>query len=330
MPLNLKNKISVIVPVYNVEKYIEKCISSIKKQSYNNFEVIIINDGSIDKSIEKILPLIENDYRFKIITQKNSGLSAARNKGIEHATGEYISFIDSDDHIHNDFLQDMMNKITQTHSDICVCDVQTVDEDGNKIRYLKQHINPENNSLDIYHVFLESVAVLPSAWNKIFKKEIVNETKFPVGRYFEDIAIMHQIILNSKKICYINKPLYNYVIRKNSITQTQNEKYLIDRFWVTEYIRNYLEKNKTYNKYEKNYATLYLAHLVVPLIIYLVNNPTINSIKIKKEINIDIYNFKNIISLLRKRTKLSFLLLMFKLTPKLTINILRIIKNANN
>ncbi|WP_446470092.1 glycosyltransferase family 2 protein [Xenorhabdus stockiae] len=332
MLFDLKNKISVIIPVYNVEKYIEKCIHSIKNQSYDNFEAIIINDGSTDKSIEKITALISQDSRFKIIEQKNAGLSAARNKGLEHATGEYISFVDSDDYIDKNFLKDMMNKIIQTDSDICVCDVQTVDENEKKIKYLRQHLNSENAPLEIYPIYLESVIVLPIACNKLYKKKFFKKIKFPIGRYFEDIAIMHQIIFSAKKICYVNKPLYNYLIRKNSITQTQNDKHLTDRFWVVKHIKNNLEHNNLYKKYKKNYATLYLIHLITPVIIYLINTSTSNTniIKLKKELDITIYSFKHIILLSKKRLRLSLLLFMFKLTPKLTINILRLVKNAKN
>ncbi|CDG86475.1 glycosyltransferase family 2 protein [Xenorhabdus bovienii] len=330
MTYSYKKKISIIIPVYNVEKYIEKCINSIKKQSYNNFEAIVVNDGSTDKSIEKILPIIDHDSRFRILNKKNAGLSSARNQGIENSTGEYITFIDSDDYIHHNFLQDMIEKTIKTDSDICVCDVQTVGEKGNKIKYLKQNIDSENTSLDIYPIYLEAVSVLPNVGNKLYKKELFNKIKFPTGRYFEDIAVMHEIIFNTKKICYINKPLFYYVIRENSITQTQNEKYFIDRFWVAEYIREELKNKKIYEKYKKNYAILYLVHLVIPIIIYLENNPNCSIEKTKKRFDMDIYSFKNILALARKKLKLSFLLLIFKLVPKSAINILRLIKNGKN
>ena len=124
--------ISVIIPVYKVEKYIERCITSVKKQSYFNIEIILVDDGSPDNCGIICDKYAETDSRIKVIHKKNGGLSDARNAGLDIATGQYICFIDSDDYIEKDTLKDMYNNIVMTRADITICNYYTVDSEGNK------------------------------------------------------------------------------------------------------------------------------------------------------------------------------------------------------
>ncbi|HEF8786834.1 TPA: glycosyltransferase family 2 protein, partial [Providencia alcalifaciens] len=139
--MNSNPEISVIIPVYNVENYIEKCITSVKLQSFTDFECIIIDDGSPDNSIDIAKNLIHDDTRFLIYSKKNAGLGPARNTGLDYANGKYIVFIDSDDYIEKDYLLDLITKIKLEDADICTCDVKLVDGNGNKIKEVKNNPN---------------------------------------------------------------------------------------------------------------------------------------------------------------------------------------------
>ena len=137
-------KLSVIVPVYNVENYIEACIQSLLSQSYDDFEIIIVDDGSIDSSIERARKMVVNKSNVQILSKKNGGLSDARNFGIEHSTGEYLAFIDSDDTIHPDMFKSMMNKLLREQADVCSCDMEYVYSDGRKVQSSGSIVSEEN------------------------------------------------------------------------------------------------------------------------------------------------------------------------------------------
>ncbi|QKT15263.1 glycosyltransferase family 2 protein [Limosilactobacillus reuteri] len=218
---NINPSISVIVPVFNVEAWIEKCIYSILSQSFEDYELVIVDDGSTDNSskICKSLSLI--DKRIKYFYKENGGLSDARNYGLKKATGEYIVFIDSDDYIDKNYLYLLFNSIKKNNSDVAVCGFKWVDEKGNiihnvPISNIEQQYLISGKKL-LYDVFNSEGYAFIVVWNKIYKKEIFNHLSFDVNRLYEDEFINYKLFWNVHKVSIVNQQLYYYVQRDGSI-----------------------------------------------------------------------------------------------------------------
>jgi len=245
-------KISIIVPVYNMEKYLEKCLDSIINQSYKNLEIIVVNDGSNDNSQKIIDKYLRKDNRIKSFCKENGGLSSARNFGIEKATGKYICFIDSDDYVNLDMIELMVNKIILENSDVCICDIIDETEDGT--------INSILKGVNFSELTIENVLIsLPSACNKIFKKDIFN-IEFPKNKYYEDLGTIPIILSNCSTISYVNEPLYHYIQRSGSIMHQKNyNKKLEDIFYVLE--RLYTD-SLLKTKYEEELEYMYIKYLL--------------------------------------------------------------------
>lgn len=214
-------KISIIVPIYNVEKYIEKTIKTILQQSYENIEVLLINDGSTDNSkliCEKFCSL---DKRVKLINKKNGGLSSARNVGIKYAKGELIVFIDGDDYIENDMMEKLYNAIKVSNADIAICNFDFVDDHEavikNEYVVRNQILSPEEC---LHKLIGDKYFYYVTAWNKMYKKDIFKKYQFPLGKIHEDEFIIHHIFKDCKRITTIADTLYHYVQRNNSIMNT--------------------------------------------------------------------------------------------------------------
>lgn len=249
--------ISIIVPVYNVEKYIKRCLESILAQDYFDYEVIIVNDGSDDDSENICKEFINEKYNFYYYKKTNGGLGDARNFGLEHAKGEYICFIDSDDYIRNDYLSKLYNKAKEEDSDIVVCDYYLAYEDKEIIESGKANINE-----DIKKDYLISA---PNAWNKLYKRElfIKNNIRYPKDLYYEDLATTPLLLLNANKISYVNEALYYYVQRSGSIMN--QEKYNIknnDIFEVLNIINSYYKNHGKYELYKDEFEYIASSRLL--------------------------------------------------------------------
>lgn len=222
----MKSKVSIIVPVYNAEKYISDTLDSILMQTYNSIEVILINDGSVDKSLTILQKYAEIDKRVKIIDKKNSGVSNTRNIGIDFATGEYICFVDSDDVLEPDYVSDMLEIAIQKQADLIVCGYALMDKRGKKrnleINYKKGNI-AENQSA--FRVLLE-VGLGISIWNKLIKREILNKynIRFTSEMSFdEDMFFSWELVAASKIIYFCEKNLYNYRLTSGSAIMRYHE-----------------------------------------------------------------------------------------------------------
>lgn len=215
--------ISVIVPVYNVEKYLSKCLESILNQSFSQFELILVNDGSTDNS-ELIFNKYLYDKRLIVINKSNGGLSSARNAGLDVARGEYIIFIDSDDYINNKMFEILYNEMIRSKSDIIICDYLKVSESENEkiidmLNYKSEIIEGKENILN--QLCSEKRMQFTVAWNKLYKKKLFESLRFEEGRLHEDEFIAHRILGKAQKVNYIDLKLYYYVQRNNSIMQSQ-------------------------------------------------------------------------------------------------------------
>ena len=208
--------VSVIIPVYNVEKYIEKCIESVLEQTFGDFEIIVVIDGSTDGS-EAIARRLqeENPGKITVINQENKGLGGARNTGIINARGKYLLFVDSDDYIEKELLADATKIIESENSDIVFFDFNYVDENGAFLECGKAI--PTGNSE--FSAMPEALTAWPCAWNKLYKKELFTENDifYPDRLWFEDLATTPRLLCETNKISYIEKPYYNYVQRSDSI-----------------------------------------------------------------------------------------------------------------
>lgn len=237
-------KVSIVVPVYNTEKYIERCLNSIINQTYKNIEIIIINDGSTDKSEEKIKPYLIKYKSIKYIYKENGGLSSARNKGIDISSGEYLSFVDSDDWIVLDMIEKMIFKAEKEKADLIVCGVRNVFESGDiKENYIPKKIN------------LSEILYKSYACNKLILKKLFLENKiiFPIGKWYEDIGTIPYLFLNSKKAIFIEEVFYNYFQRGNSITKQCNNIKDLDILKHYLDLKEYLMKNNLFEKYKLDF-----------------------------------------------------------------------------
>lgn len=213
----MKEKIAVIIPVYNVEEYIEKCINSVKNQTYTNFEAIIVNDGTKDASIEVAKKIVAGDERFIFLTKENGGLSSARNYGVKHASADYITFIDSDDYITEDYLEYLYSLIEKYGTKLSICSLYNTFQKSGKTLALgngEEGVMTSKTAIErmCYHDMVDTCAVA-----KIYHKSLFDNIEFPEGKLFEDIATLYKVFLEAGDIAYGFKEKYYYAIRENSI-----------------------------------------------------------------------------------------------------------------
>lgn len=219
-------KLSIIVPVYNVEKYLEKCIDSILNQDYKNFELILVNDGSTDRSLEICKRYLSADKRIKLINKPNGGLSSARNAGLDIACGQYIGFVDSDDWIEKDMYYTLLNIADKYKSDIVQCEYESVMEDNYKINNNQSIVTNFTNVQAIDQMYGDRYISSTVTWNKIYDKKLFENIRFPIGKLHEDEFTTYKLLYESKIVTCTNKKLYYYRKTPNSI---MNSKFSVKR-----------------------------------------------------------------------------------------------------
>lgn len=248
-------KVSIIVPFYNVEKYIEKCLTSLVNQTLEEIEIILVNDGSKDESI-KVAKDFEQKYPAKIryYEKPNGGLGDARNFGIKFAKGEYIAFLDSDDYVEPTMYEEMYEMAIKEKSDMVECDFwweyPNKKKDDRGVEYKNQN-----------DMLLKARVV---AWNKLIKKDIYEkhpEARFAVGLRYEDVEGFYKILPYINKVSFVRKPFIHYVQRNNSISNTQNKKNE-EMFIVLDNVLNYYKEKNIYEKFEKELEYTYTRYLL--------------------------------------------------------------------
>ena len=209
--------ISVIVPVYNVERYLKRCVDSIINQTYSDLEIILVDDGSTDSSGYLCDEIKKTNTRIKVIHKANGGLSSARNAGLEIATGSYIGFVDSDDWIATDMYESLIVAIKETESDVAITGINRIYDNG----YCKKQFIKEKTEIyqgaDIIEEYLKQNSFSTAAWDKLYKKKLFEKRRFPEGKLYEDAPIIYDILKNVTNICCIGKPHYYYFQRSDSI-----------------------------------------------------------------------------------------------------------------
>lgn len=217
---NNKPLVSIVVPIYNVEKYIDRCISSISNQTYGNIEIILVDDGSKDSSPEKCDSWNRIDERVVVIHKSNGGLADARNCGVDNATGEYISFVDGDDSIDPAMIESMVEALLTYEAQIACCGKQKIYDNGNTEAYqCRKSLKVYSGNEAIDELFC-GYYIDESFCDKIFKIDLLRKFKFPLGEVNEDLPILPDIFSLCKNVVHIGAPLYNYHQNEGSITRS--------------------------------------------------------------------------------------------------------------
>ena len=229
----MTEKITVIVPVYNVEHYLDKCLDSVIKQTYKNIEIIVVNDGSTDNSGEICQEYAQKDNRIVYIEKENGGLSDARNAGLDQMTGSYVTFVDSDDWIEQDYVETLYQKITEYQADIAIGNYYSFDEERSLFLFHilgDSYYEKAHDNVSIFENLYENQEMrsfaLISAWGKLYKARLFEQLRFDIGKLGEDGYLNQKVYLLSEKVIYLNKGLYAYRIRKGSLSRIWTEKWM--------------------------------------------------------------------------------------------------------
>ena len=289
-------KISVIIPVYNVEKYIDKCLTSLVNQTIDNFEIIVVNDGTKDNS-QDIIDKYKKEYPklIKSIIKENGGQGSARNVGLSVAKGEYIAYVDSDDYIEFDMLEKLYNNAKENNSDIVVCGNHLVTENYDLICD-----EVYKNDLKIFNVksnpgiLFDKMAV----WNKIYKTSFLKtlNLEFRSKKWYEDFDFSTIVLLNAKRISLIEEPLYFYVLRQGSTMNNSNVKRNLEIIDAFNNILDYTKKYKLYKKYYEELEFLAISHIYLYAIVRIIKSKADKKEKIKNINKLKNYlknNFEN-------------------------------------
>lgn len=259
--------ISVIIPVYNVEKYLNQCLDSVCNQSFKNLEIICVNDGSTDNSLEILKDYSKKDDRIKIISQDNNGLGHARNTGLKHAAGDYVFFLDSDDFLCENCLEELYLNITSNGSDLVIFNFfifhereDTYNSAGLLINELFGELDYNNftfNYKDIKKYIMDEYF---AAWFKLYKKEFLDkhELCFPEGIAFEDVLFQIQSFLYAEKISFLPKSLYNYRVTDGSLTRDNSK--IWDILDVAEEVEKFLKELSVYDYFKNEFLMFKIFH----------------------------------------------------------------------
>lgn len=244
-------KISVIIPIYNVEKYLERCIESVRNQTFTDIEIICVDDCSPDNSASIVEKHMSEDERIVFIRhEKNTGLGGARNSAIRVAKGEYLASADSDDYMQINMLESLWRASENEHYDIVMCGFNRVDELGNILSFTNQAVRTAyGNDINIFKT------INPAFWNKLWRRSLFvdNQIYFPNHDYYEDMSTTPRILAKTNSVNVINERLYNYLVRSESITGSYGDKQIIDYIKGFEILHNFLKEEDLYEKYEADY-----------------------------------------------------------------------------
>lgn len=253
----MQELVSVIVPIYNVQDYIERCVHSIIEQTYHNIEILLIDDGSTDDSGKLADEYAEKDERIKVFHKKNGGLSDARNYGFAVSTGEYVCFIDSDDFIHRDYVKCLLTICKEQNCDIAQCDyIRTSGEIGPDSD-LDDRVYVFNNIQMLNNLYGKQYIKTVIVWNKMYDRKLFSDIEFPVNKIHEDEATTYKLFYKANKIGVTEKVLYYYYQRPNSIMQNRYNLKRLDILWAIDQRRKFFgEKGLIDLYYKDNYKML--------------------------------------------------------------------------
>lgn len=247
-------EISVIVPIYNTEQYLERCLRSVMKQSFQDIEILCVDDCSPDQSVAIVERLAREDSRIRLLRHKeNLGLGGARNTGIRAAQAPYLASVDSDDRMHPDMLANLRRVAKNKAADVVVCGYARVNNNGDILRettFKNKTITNSNNNIDIFSV------ANPAFWNKLWRKSLYadNSIFFPNHVFYQDLATTPRVMHFAKKICFMDDVLYYYNVRAESATHSYSAKHIMDHITVFDILYNFLIENDLFNIYHKKFV----------------------------------------------------------------------------
>lgn len=304
-------KISVIVPIYNIDEYIGACINSILNQTFKEFELILVDDGSTDDS-GNICDFYKGvDERIIVVHKENGGLSDARNTGIEYASGEFLCFIDGDDFISEEALRSMHNSIIDTDSDISICNMVRYYSGGDTENFYKPI--EKMNVLKEYDRF--ETLNQPSVCNKMFKRTLFNNVRFPLRKYYEDTFIYHELLFNAKQVVLTGKCSYYYRSRRGSILYESYSKKYFDFVEAVYWRAKFLDENNIHKYADEAYLHLYSS------LVNVYNNMDLDGNETKELINISKLRYNSVFKRIIKddhfniKQKIRFIILRYN--PKI-------------
>lgn len=303
--------LSIVVPIYKVEKYLNKCIDSILCQTFTDFELILVDDGSPDRCGEICDYYQKRDKRVRVIHKENGGLSSARNAGIDIASGEYIGFVDSDDYIEPFMYEYLIESLKKNKCLLSICAINYVFEDGKSICKVKDEEDQVFNFSDAILEMNTYRLFDMGAWSKVYHKSLFNNLRFPVGKLSEDFYIMYKIFDRAQKISYVATPCYNYLQRQNSISR--NTKINHDFEYAAKEQMEYLETK--YPELKVLAHTSYASAALTVYDFYIKNNVKCSKEQLKhfKKILKENYSYIVKAKYLSKTKKIQFAL--FKINP---------------
>lgn len=312
--MNNTPTISVIIPVYGVEDYIEKCLQSLLDQTFTDFEAIIVDDGSLDQSIPKAKKLVDDDPRFIFLEKENGGQGSARNMGLDYSRGNYIAFLDSDDYLHPQFLEKTYHKIKESNAEICLCDSykiqngEIIDKITNNPRLYKE--------LDDFLLYQNTVTSF--MWDKLFLKSVFKDMRFNESiRTYEDSHFVFKLIYH-RLMTHVSEPLYYYVQHNKSTTNSYNPTYIEDRTSVIKEFQTFTKKHYDIKKTNNYFINCYLQVYVYTTLIGIVKfspNCQKDLKKLKRNLDKNFFNLRNILNYINTSKKMAIALLIFKLSP---------------
>ncbi|MBR6533709.1 MAG: glycosyltransferase family 2 protein [Clostridia bacterium] len=253
-------KVSLIIPVYNVEDFLDRCLKSVEQQTYKDAEVIIVNDGSTDNSYKIIDDYVARNSNFVTYKIENSGLGGARNFGLTKATGDYVVFLDSDDYIATDCLEKFIQCAEKNGSDIVVCNSCDVTEDGTAISYSKNNIKEETVSVySTPNILLNR----PCAWAKMYRTTLFEGLAYTPREWYEDLRLTPKLYLRADKISFIEDTLFFYVQRAGSIMNNSKIARNLEIITAFEDLLSYFKQNDVYETFKEELEYLVIEHIAV-------------------------------------------------------------------
>lgn len=251
--------VSVVIPVYKVESYLERCVDSVRAQTYADLEIILVDDGSPDRCGEMCDAYAREDERIRVIHKENGGLSDARNAGAKEARGKYLLFVDSDDYISEELIRKTVTAAEETGSDMVLFDHFHVEGGRTEVR---SEGLPSGRPLAL-RTEKRLLLAAPAAWLKLFRREFYERSgiQFPKGLYYEDLNTMPKFVLAAERIVYLNEPLYYYMIRQDSIMGSRDyEKNYKDKIRVLDDVLKYYKNKGAYETYKDELEYLVFAN----------------------------------------------------------------------
>ena len=311
-------KISVIVPVYNVEKYLEKCLTSLVNQTFKDMEIIVVNDGSTDNSEKIVKEFMKKYANISYYKKENGGVSDARNYGLRYAKGDYIGFLDNDDYVALDMYEKMYKKITSDDFDFVACDVTYVFPDSERVvetKIKKDTTNIKSLFFDMY----------PVVWNKLYKRELFRDILFKKDVWYEDVELLYRIIPYVKKVGVIHEAFNYYVQREGSITHKVSDK-AYDYIDNMNTIVDFYKEKGFYEQYKKELEFIYVRYVFATFIKTVAGFPYVKYMKAVddaiKSVNEHFPNYRKN-RYFKKSTKGLYLLMFNKRVAKMYFRLKR-------